>query len=71
MNIKNLERAKEIAEQLPALEEARSILSDTGNARVFVGKNTVDVELPKNVNYNIITVLNAEINRLKEEAKTL
>ncbi len=71
MNIKNLERAREIAEQLPALEEARTILSDTAAARICVGKNTMDVELPTSVNYNILGVLNAEINRLKEEAKDL
>ena len=71
MNIKNLERAREIAEQLPPLEEARRILSHTDAARCFIGKNTVDVELPKNVNYNILTVINAEINRLKEETMKL
>ncbi len=70
MNIKNLERAKEIAEQLPALEEARRILS-TGNGRVFAGQNTVDVELPKCINMNVIAAINAEINKLKEETANL
>lgn len=71
MNPKNLQRAKEIAEQLPALEEARKILSDAPNARVCVGKNTMDVELPTSVNFNLLGVVNAEINRLKEETKEL
>ena len=71
MNPKNLQRAKEIAEQLPALEEARSILSDTEAARICVGKNTMDVELPTSVNFNILGVINAEINKLKEETKEL
>ena len=73
MNIKNLERAREIAEQLPALEDARTILSSC-KAVVMVstdGKEMNSVTLPRNVNYNIVTVLNAEINRLKEETKGL
>ena len=53
------------------MEEARSILSDTQAARICVGKNTMDVELPTSVNFNILGVINAEINRLKEETKEL
>lgn len=31
----------------------------------------MDVELPTSVNFNILGVINAEINRLKEETKEL
>ena len=77
MNIKNLERAKEIAEQLPALEQARSLLSQQNTYIQVVGEpkqgcsQPTRVTLPHITNYNVVTVLNAEINRLKEEAKGL
>ena len=77
MNIKNLERAAQIAEQLPLLEEARKILSDTIRSKVIVEGRTEKtcsaptVVLPKTVNYNILTVLNSEINRMKDEIKNL
>lgn len=77
MNIKNLERAREIAEQLPALEEARNLLSqeDTHIQVVAAPKQGCSqpksVTIPHNTNYNVMSVINAEINRLKEEAKGL
>lgn len=59
MNPKNLQRAKEIAEQLPALEEARRILSDSRAKVIIEGhpEGTVSmptVTLPASVNYNLV-----------------
>lgn len=77
MNIKNLERAKEISEQLPALEQARSLLSKSGTTIQVIGapkqgcNQPTSVTLPHSTNYNIIAVLNAEINRLKDEITKL
>ena len=77
MNIKNLQRAAEIAEQLPALEEARKLLlqQDTHVHVVAAPKQgcsqPTKIVLPHITNYNVVTVLNAEINRLKEEAQKL
>lgn len=74
MEIKNLDRAAQIADKLPRLEKARKMLSemgDTTKVEVVDIETTVTVELPHSMNFNIISVLNMEINRLKEEAKKL
>lgn len=72
MEIKNLTRAAEIAEKLPRLERAEKMLSKMGNTtRVTVVENIDSVELPRSVNLSIISVLNIEINSLREEAKKL
>lgn len=76
MEIKNLDRAAQIADELPRLEKARKMLSEMGDTtKVEVvdieTTTTVTVELPHSMNFNIISVLNMEINRLKEEAKKL
>lgn len=74
MEIKNLDRAAQITDELPRLEKARKMLSemgDTTKVEVVDIETTVTVELPHSMNFNIISVLNMEINRLKEEAKKL
>lgn len=73
MNQKNLQRAREIAEQLPALEDARSIVAGTDAVVIISRDGTVAnaVSLPHGINYNVANILNAEINRLKQEIKEL
>lgn len=72
MEIKNLTRAAEIAEKLPRLERAEKMLSEMGDTtKVEVVDIETTVELPHSMNFNISSVLNMEINRLKEEAKKL
>lgn len=72
MNIKNLERAAEIADELPRLENARHILSEQEGASIEVTGNGGEYEtIPTSVKMNVINVLNIEINHLKEELKTL
>lgn len=72
MEIKNLDRAAQIADELPRLEKARKMLSEMGDTtKVEVVDIETTVELPHSMNFNISSVLNMEINRLKEEAKKL
>ena len=71
MEIKNLERAAQIADELPRLEKARKMLSEMGDTTKVVVEDIDPVELPHSMNFNIISVLNMEINSLKEEAKKL
>ena len=72
MEIKNLTRAAEIADELPRLEKAKKMLSKMGNTtRVTVEDIDSVVELPHSMNLSIISVLNIEINSLREEAKKL
>ena len=71
MEIKNLERAAQIADELPRLEKASKMLSAMGDTTKVVVEDIDTVELPHSMNFNIISVLNMEINSLKEEAKKL
>ncbi|MFW5481635.1 MAG: hypothetical protein ACOCN9_01720 [Prevotella sp.] len=71
MEIKNLKRAAQIADELPRLEKARKMLSEMGDTTKVVVEDIDTVELPHSMNFNIISVLNMEINSLKEEAKKL
>ncbi len=66
-SIKNLSRIHEIAESLPKLEEARKLLSkDESEVTVGIPPETV-VILPKGVKWNMLNIINLEINKQKEE----
>lgn len=66
-SIKNLSRIHEIAESLPKLEEARKLLSkDESEVIVGIPPETV-VILPKGVKWNMLNIINLEINKQKEE----
>ena len=76
-NIKNLDRIHEIAESLPKLESARKLFSQTGKSvsvavidEQLTGGNKIII-LPRDVNYNVLNIVNLEINKLKEELKGL
>ena len=71
MNIKNLERAAEISRQLPALEEARRLLSGDGAYVIIIKDGKEELPLPKSFKFNVLSQLNADINRMKEEVKGL
>lgn len=66
-----MKRAAQIADELPRLEKARKMLSEMGDTTKVVVEDIDTVELPHSMNFNIISVLNMEINSLKEEAKKL
>lgn len=71
MEIKNLDRAAQIADELQRLEKSRKMLSEMGDTTRVKVVNIETVDLPYSMNFNIISVLNMEINSLKEEAKKL
>lgn len=70
MNRKNLTRAGEIAEQLPVLTEARSLLSEE-DATIQVVASKKTIQLPTTVRWNILQSINVEINKLDKEIETL
>ena len=75
-NIKNLTRLGQIADALPRLEKARSILSGpdgTISVTLFDMENlkTESVELPPEMRLHVVQAINVEINKLKEEIKQL
>lgn len=68
MDIKNLQRAAEIAEQLPVIDEARKALSqEDAQLRVITREGKI-LTIPKGVRYNVIRALNAEYEILRKEA---
>jgi len=71
MNIKNLERASEICQDLHKLEEARKILSGEVAFVVVMTKTGEEVSLPGSIKYTLLMQLNVEINKLKEEVVRL
>lgn len=71
MEIKNLQRAKELAVEMPAVDEARKALSREGAVLRIVTIKGEIINLPASLNMNIIHVLNCEYERLREEAARL
>ena len=71
MNRKNLQRAGEIAEELPQLTEARSLLSEENTTICVTSSNGKTVPLPHSIRWNIIQTINVAINKLDSEIATL
>lgn len=65
MKFGNLERAAQIAHDLPTLEAVRKELS--GDADVIIG----DYILPRCIRHNLIAAVNSEINRMRKEVEEL
>lgn len=70
MQFKNLERAGEIAHDLPLFTEARKMLSSP-DAAVVVKCGGQEVALPSCVNMNVLNYINLEINTLRKEVDGL
>lgn len=71
MEIKNIERAKELIPQLEDLQTAKRILSED-TATVYVqDDNHFSLKLPKNLRMNIIHVVNCEYERMRRELEIL
>lgn len=71
MNISNLQRAAQLAQEIPDIDEARKALaSDKSVVKVVTSKGEI-INIPNSVRMNIINVLNCEYERLREEVKKL
>ena len=72
MNIKNLQRASEICDDLQKLNEARKLLSEeAASVKVRVESSGGVVVLPSSFRYTILMQLNVEINKLMKEVTEL
>lgn len=71
MNRKNLQRAGEIAEELPQLTEARSLLSEDNATICVISAKGKTIPLPHSIRWNIIQTINVAINKLDSEIATL
>ena len=69
MKKENLERAVEIAQCLPSMQEIRQLLSEP-NVTVTV-QGSKSVNLPKLYHYYLLNFANAEINKMKNEIEKL
>lgn len=71
MNISNLQRAAQLAQDIPDIDEARKALaSDKSMIEVVTSKGEI-INIPNSVRMNIINVLNCEYERLREEVRKL
>lgn len=70
MNIKNLQRAAEINEELTLLKAARPLVSKE-DAQVIVRAGGVEAVLPRTLIYNVSAAMNAAINMAEKEVKEL
>lgn len=69
MKKENLERAVEIAQCLPPMQEIRQLLSEPNVTVTVQGSKSVD--LPKLYHYYLLNFANAEINKMKNEIEKL
>ena len=71
MNISNLQRAAQLAQDIPDIDEARKALaSDKSVVEVVTSKGEI-INIPNSVRMNIINVLDCEYERLREEVRKL
>lgn len=70
MEIKNIEKAKELIPQLEALGKAKALLSEPDTYISIVGRNG-QAELPHSLAYNVQHVVNCEYERVRKEVVEL
>lgn len=70
MKLKNLQRAGELAENYALLKQAREILSEE-NVIVSVSGDVDRVVLPLAMKYNVLQIVNIEINKIEKEVNEL
>ena len=70
MELKNIDKAKELIPQLVALTVARRLLSSDHND-VLVTDGNDTISLPKQMRMNILHIVNCEYERIREEVKRL
>lgn len=69
MKLKNLQRAGELYEDYAALKQAREILSHDNVTISILGDS--GVALPSSMKYNVLQVINLEINKIEKEVGEL
>lgn len=71
MNITNLQRAAQLAEELPNIDKARKALADEKSTVKVVTTKGEIVPIPDGLKFNVINILNCEYERLREEVRKL
>lgn len=70
MKLKNLQRAGELAEDYATLKKVRELLSEE-NVIVSVSGDIDRVVLPLAMKYNVLQIVNIEINKIEKEVGEL
>jgi len=71
MEIKNLERAKELLPKLDVLEQARRMLSEDTSEVIIQDENFYKLHLSKSLKMNLIHIVNCEYERVRKEVSEL
>lgn len=71
MQYNNLNRAAEIANELPQLDKARKALASENSHMEVIDATGKGIRVPDSVRLNVINILNCEYERLREEVKRL
>lgn len=66
MELKNIEKAKELLPIMETLIDARSTLGDS-ECKVWLCKGGHEVVLPSSLRMNILNVVNCEYERVRKE----
>lgn len=71
MELKNIERAKELIAQYETLRQAKAMLSEDTSAVLVRDDNGLDLLLPKSVKMNILNAINCAYEHVRKEVSGL
>lgn len=71
MELKNIDKAKELIAQYDALKRAKSMLSEDTSCVIVRDENHFELMLPKSVKMNVLNVINCEYEHTREEVRGL
>jgi len=71
MELRNIEKAKELLPQLEDLQKAKSLLAEDTSSVLVRDENGYGLVLPKSVKMNILNVVNCEYERVRKEVSEL
>lgn len=71
MEIKNIDKAKELIPQIEVLQTARKMLSEDTTEVVVRDSDGNELNLPKSLRLNIVHVANCEYERIRKEVEGL
>lgn len=71
MDIKNIDKAKELIPQLEDLGKAKKMLADSTTDVFLHNDDDVTLLLPNGVKMNILNVVNCEYERIRKEVSEL
>lgn len=71
MELRNIERAKELIPELERLREAKRILAEATSSVLVRADGGHELLLPKSVRMNVLNAVNCEYERVRKEVSGL